>query len=130
MSETALNFSPTSDSDRPPNGCRRARAAERPLGGSHLQRGVRSVHGYEALPEVDLHLDWIAGISIDTVNGAAIDDDAPQGRVRAVDRFRSHQRQSHVVEHCSIASRMTKASLPLTAQDGREWKGDLVDASS
>ena len=116
MGETGLNFSPTSGSDRfPPPVADARRAAERPLGGSHLQsaiwlegRGVAtapfecsalilqadltlSASGriYGAWAEAELHRDWRAGLSIDAINRIGITRNAPEVRVRAVDRFPS-----------------------------------------
>src|SRR5690348_4369936 len=43
---------------------------------------------YEALAEVDLHPDWVAGISIGAINSAIIAGNAPKRRVDALRAFR------------------------------------------
>ena len=42
---------------------------------------------YEALAEVDLHPDWVAGISIGAINSAIIAGNAPKNRVDALRQF-------------------------------------------
>ena len=127
MGETGLKFSPTSGSDRfltPVADARRA--AERPLGGSHLQSAIwltRGGHGsigvHRAPPpsrrctqRVRPYL-WSMGrgrtssrsarASQSTpLTGSGITRNAPEARVRAVDHFQS-------------SPRITKTSLHLNA---------------
>lgn len=42
---------------------------------------------YEALAEIDLHPDWVAGISIGAINSALIAGNAPENRVTALREF-------------------------------------------
>src|SRR5271170_2426716 len=42
---------------------------------------------YEALAEVDLHPDWVAGISIGAINSALIAGNPPENRVDKLRRF-------------------------------------------
>ena len=92
----ASTISPVSPNDRP-----RARAGKagsetrphfavrvyraRPQGGGAL--GAYQAGVYEALAAADLHPDWIAGISIGTINGALIAGNAPEARVAKLRRF-------------------------------------------
>jgi len=52
--------------------------------------GAYQAGAYEALAKADLHPDWVAGISIGSINAAIIAGNPPENRVQALQTFWEH----------------------------------------
>jgi hypothetical protein len=143
MAETALTYSPLAPAIGSASG-RRARAAGSPTrrlsagdmasvtrsrppfeciplvlqGGGAL--GAYQAGVYEALTEADLHPGWIAGISIDAINGALIAGNALEARV---DKLRAFW-EGITAEQWWSRSELTP-SLLLKGDAARQWLNHL-----
>jgi NTE family protein len=73
---------------------------------------------YEALAEVDLHPDWIAGISIGAINGALIAGNAPESRV---EKLRAFWERVTAKPYCDWSERL----LPEKSDAARQWLNQI-----
>jgi predicted acylesterase/phospholipase RssA len=74
---------------------------------------------YEALTEADLHPDWVAGISIGTINAALIAGNAPEARV---DKLRAFWERVTAKPCCDWSE-----GLFLTKSDTvRQWQNQMA----
>jgi NTE family protein len=73
---------------------------------------------YEALTEVDLHPDWIAGISIGAINGALIAGNAPEARVG---KLRAFWERVTAKPHSDWSEHL----FPAKGDAARQWRNQM-----
>ena len=74
---------------------------------------------YEALAEVDLHPDWVAGISIGAINAAIIAGNAPQDRVAKLRGFWEHITAHPLLDMFATFESLTRGDL------ARKWFNEM-----
>jgi NTE family protein len=82
---------------------------------------------YEALAEVDLHPDWVAGISIGAINSAIIAGNAPKNRVDALRAF-WHAVSASPIGIPSFRNIQFDDTQHLLINQGRAWNTLLFGA--